>query len=320
MRELLAAKDAGRPVAAGGSLTVGRWMEQWMADVLPERVAPKTYTGYCDMARYYVIPAVGTMRLVRLEASHVEKMMAGIRERGLSIRTANYARRVLILALKAACRRGLVTQNVAALTDAYRSEGPKLSDRLTGDQADAVLEAVRGDRNEALAVLVLAVGVRQGEALALEWGDIDLTEATLTVRRTTTKTLAGARTIPLPSFVIEALRRHRKAQLEERMAAVRWDRPDLVFPTVVGSVYSSRNILRWWHELTIRAGVGRRRFHASRHTAATLMLKRGVKLEVVSKILGHAGYAITADIYAQPDLDLMRQAADAMDQLFGGRS
>jgi integrase len=76
-------------------------------------------------------------------------------------------------------------------------------------------------------------------------------------------------------------------------------------------------VLRWWHDLTIAAGVGRRRFHASRHTAATLMLNNGVPLEVVSATLGHAGLAITADIYAKVRADLQRTAADVMQRVLG---
>ncbi len=102
------------------------------------------------------------------------------------------------------------------------------------------------------------------------------------------------------------------------MAAWRWDNPGLVFATTVGTRYDRRNILRWWHQLTINAGVGRRRFHASRHTAGTLMLNAGVPLEVVSATLGHAGLAITADVYAAVLPDLQRGAATAMQQVLGG--
>jgi len=76
-------------------------------------------------------------------------------------------------------------------------------------------------------------------------------------------------------------------------------------------------VLRWWHDLTMRAGVGRRRFHASRHTAATLMLNAGVPLEVVSETLGHAGLAITKDVYAKVRPQLQQQAADVMQTLLG---
>jgi integrase len=187
----------------------------------------------------------------------------------------------------------------------------KTDDTLSVEEATAVLKAASGDRVEALAVLVLAVGMRQGEALSLRWRDVDLEASTVRIRES--KTEAGRRTVALPPFAAAALEDHHARQRAEREAADYWDDPKLVFTSSIGTKLDRRNVLRWWHELTVRAGVGRRRFHASRHTAATLMLNNGVSLEVVSATLGHSGLAITADVYARVGAKLQRQAADAME-------
>jgi Phage integrase family len=179
----------------------------------------------------------------------------------------------------------------------------------------AVLNTAVGDRLEALAVLVLAVGLRQGETFNLHWDDVDLDAATVTIPDA--KTDAGRRTVAVPPFVCAALRAHRIRQLEERLRAPVWHDPTLVFASTTGTRLDPRNALRWWHDLTVRAGVGRRRFHASRHTAATLMLNNGVALEVVSATLGHAGYAITADVSAKVRPQLQRRAADAREGVLG---
>jgi integrase len=124
--------------------------------------------------------------------------------------------------------------------------------------------------------------------------------------------------LALPPFVVAALRRHRTAQKEDRLAAPVWADPGLVFTTTIGTAIHRRNALRWWHQLTERAGVGRRRFHATRHTAATLMLNNDVPLDVVSKTLGHAGLAITSDIYAEVLPKRQCQAATAMETVLAG--
>jgi integrase len=305
---------AERPPAA--QMTTGQWLSVWLDDILPTTVAVSTELSYRQVVKDWVLPYVGRVPLVELAPEHVDAMVRAHARGGRSANTQRLARSILRRALGIAERYGHVSRNVAALTDPPKSDGAKV-DPLSAAEAVAVLEAARGDRLEALAVVVLNLGLRQSEALDLTWDDVDLERAELRVAGT--KTAASRRVVPMPATVVEAMRRHRARQREERVAARIWVDPDLVFPTSVGTRYDKRGITRWWHGLTIRAGVGRRRFHASRHTAATLMLNAGVPLETVSKVLGHASYAITADVYAKPGADMLRQAADAMDRVLGGR-
>ncbi len=267
------------------------------------------------MVKDWVRPYVGKVPLEELSPEDVVAMMRSLERKGRSPTTQRKARTILRRSLTVAERYGRVPRNAAALTDAPKDRGSLLDDTMDASEAAKVLDAARGDRLEALAVVVLAVGLRQAEALGLRWGDLDLDAGVAAVAGT--KSTASVRTVALPPFLVAALRRHRARQGEERLAAKVWGDPDLVFTTRVGTHIHRRNATRWWHELTIRAGVGRRRFHASRHTAATLMLNAGVPLEVVSKTLGHTGLAITADVYAKVRPELQRKAADAMEQLLG---
>jgi integrase len=85
-----------------------------------------------------------------------------------------------------------------------------------------------------------------------------------------------------------------------------------------GQPLDPRNFLRHFHELCDRAGVPRRRFHALRHGAATMMLAEGVPLEVISRILGHGGIQITSDVYAHVQRHAHDQAAAAVDRALRG--
>jgi integrase len=325
LRQLTVARHAGtlkvespKPVKRVGNST-GNWLDFWLDDVLPGTVAANTEAAYRQIVKDWIAPYVGTIPLDELAPEDVVAMMRALERRDLSPTTQKKARTILRRSLTIAQRWGKVTSNAAALTDPPKNAGEsKIDDALDSDQAAKVLEAARGDRLEALAVLVLAVGVRQGEALDLGWSDIDLDAGTMNVEGT--KSAASDRAVALPPFVVDGLRRHRTRQLEERLAAPLWGDPELVFTTTIGTRIHRRNVLRWWHSLTIRAGVGRRRFPASRHTAATLMLNNGVPLEVVSATLGHAGLAITADVYAKVRPELQRKAADAMENLLGAGS
>jgi integrase len=316
MHALHDARDGGTPTPDQTTQTA-LWLTTWGTEVLPGTVSDNTADSYRWLLAKYVIPHIGRVPLAKLGPEHVNRMMRALEAKGLSPRTRAYARVVLRRALRQALEWGLVTRNAAALVQSPKRAVTKLDDRLDASEAEKVLAAADGDRLEALAVLVLATGLRRGEALALAWSDVDLDAGALSV--VAAKTPSGVRTIALPPFVVAALDQHRRRQLAERLAARVWIDPEVVFASTVGTPIEARNVLRWWHELTTRSGVGRRRFHATRHTAATLMLNSGVPLEVVSKTLGHAGLAITADVYAKVRPQLQRTAADAMQAVLGSR-
>lgn len=316
LRAAQAQQDRGLP-AGDGTLSVAQWLDWWADNILPGTVTAQTETNYRLWLKNMVVPYVGRIRLAKLGPEHVQAMMRALEDKGLSAGSISLARMVLGRAVGAAERWGKIARNPVRLTDAPRGRGHRIDDALDAGEAAAVLQAARGDRWEAVAVLVLTTGMRQGEALALRWDDVDLTAGTVTVRKA--KTDAGVRTIALPPLTVDALRRHRATQRKHRLAAPVWADPGLVFTTSVGTRIARTGILRWWWALTERAGVGRRRFHASRHTAATLMLNNGVPLEVVSKTLGHAGLAITADVYAKVRPELQRTAATAMENVLGGQ-
>ena len=313
--ELVYQKDRGGVVAAGG--TTAQWLNDWLDDVLPGTVAASTEAQYRQVVKDWVAPYVGRMPLAKLGPEHVLRMMRQLEAKGLSPTTVATARKVLRRALRQAEQYGKVARNVAAIVDPPKGAGrPKTDDTMTADEADRVLAAAAGDRLEALAWVVLFLGLRQAEALGLRWEDVDFAHGVLEVAGTKTK--GSNRALPLPAKVAEAWRGHPARQRQERMAAPLWADADLVFTSTVGTVVDRWRASDWWHKLCERAGVGHRRFHSSRHTAATLMLNNGVPLEVVSKILGHSGLSTTADVYARPGAAMLQKAADAMDRLLGG--
>jgi integrase len=311
----LADEPVARPVVVPpAAMTTGDWLDFWSTNILPGTVKGSTLGQYRQVVKDWVAPYVGHVPLAELRPEHVDAMVRSLARKGRAVNTQRLARTILRRALTIAERYGHVARNVAALTDPPKGAAYHV-DPLSADEAAAVLAAARGDRLEALAVVVLNLGLRQGEALDLQWDNVDFEAAEIAVQGT--KTDASVRVVPMPASVAEALRRHRAAQRLERAAARYWQDPGLVFASPIGTRITKRAITGWWHNLTERAGVGRRRFHSSRHTAATLMLNAGVPLEVVSRILGHASLSITSDVYAKPGAAMLRQAADAMEGVLG---
>jgi integrase len=309
LKELQRAADAG--VMPGQASTVEVFMGWWLDNVVPGTVTTETVDRYRWVTDHWITPHVGKVRLNRLTPAHVQAMLVRLEEAGLSPKSRTFARSVLGRALRWAEQTNVVGRNVARLVD-----GPKVqrrpSDALTADEAETVLARARGDRLEALAVVALRLGVRRGEALGLRWDDVDLDKGELTV--TKGKTAAAARTVPLVAGTAAALKDHRRRQAAERLeAGLLWIDSGYVFTTHRGGPIHPRNALGWWHQLTEAAGIGRRRFHATRHTTAVLLLDQGVPLEVVSAVLGHANLSITSDVYARVTADAKRRALTKID-------
>jgi integrase len=215
------------------------------------------------------------------------------------------------------------------LVDAPRMRHHEMA-TLSEEQARAFLTATVGDRLEALFVLALATGMRQGELLALKWRDVDFSSGTLQVWATLQHTLAGyefrkpktahsRRRIALSELAQEALRLHYTRQVEERRHAdPGWQDLDLVFPTRIGGPKDGYNLLRQsFFPLLRRANLPCMRFHNLRHIAATLLLGRGINPKIVSEMLGHSHIAITLHLYSHVTSHMQQQAADAMDAALG---
>ena len=318
LNELKAAQAAGLG-APNMAMTVAHWLDDWIAGIERSDRAYSTKQNYRLTVEAHLKPILGRHLLARLSVRHVDAMLDQLEDAGMKPGSRGQIRTTLSCALKEAMRQERVVRNVAALSRPPKPAETRLDDSLSVEQVQAVLRAAPADRLGALAVLVLGTGLRKGEALALRWSDLDLDGAPATVSIPKAKTPSGVRQLALPQFVVEALRSHRARQAAERLAAgPAWEEPSLVFTTRKGGRLGDRWALDWWHQLTRRAGLPRRRFHATRHTAAIIMLNNGVPLEVVSHTLGHAGLSITADVYARVQLHNQAQVASVMDAVLTG--
>lgn len=324
--------DALRAV---GSPTTTMRTADWLAAWLPTtrlRVVPSTYRGYEAVVRS-ITDRIGDVPLGRLTPSDVERMTSAIVAAGRTARTAGMARKVLRLALRQAIRDGLLTRNVAAEARPPRLE-PFAARTLTASEARRLIDTTTDDELGPLWAVLLATGLRQGEALGLTWADVDDVARTLTVRRSLVRGWDGKpklgspksdrsrRTIALPAAARDAFDRQRARQTVVRDAAgSAWqDRDGLVFTDAVGRPLIGRYVTPALRGALARADLPPIRCHDLRHTNATLQLAAGVPLATISRTLGHSTIAITADIYAAVTPDLRREAADAMDRALGGAS
>lgn len=329
LKQMRADRDAGLSVDAGRQ-TLARFLDTWLQANAKPKVRVSTYRRYEQIVRVHLAPApFGRLRLEQLRPEHVDRLLEAKRQAGLSPRTRQYIRATLRRALNYARRSMYITINAAALSEPPSEEHHEIRP-LTPGEAHQLLAALRGDRLEALYVVALSLGLRQGEALGLQWGDVDLDAGTVTVRRSLqklkgddgelayhfldVKTRRSRRTIALPAPVVATLRAHRERQLEERKRAPFWEMQwgELIFATETGGPLHGATVTRRLQAILKDAGLPRQRFHDLRHAAASLMLAQGVPARVVMETLGHSTIAVTMNIYSHVMPELQRDAADRM--------
>lgn len=318
----------GLPVVAEIQ-TVGEYLASWLESAA-HGLAPRTRTRYRNHITLSLAPALGRFRLARLSPQPIQALYARKLAEGVAPATIRQMHAVLRRALGEATQLGLVPRNVATLVKVPRAARPEMH-VLSPDEVNLLLDAVEGDRLEALYVLAVRTGMRLGELLALRWTDVDLQgkSPALHVRATlryvnadtyffeSPKTAKSRRRIRLGSDALDALRNHRARQLEERLAVgPAWHDEDLVFSTKTGGALCGNHLSgRDFQLLLKRAGLPRIRFHDLRHTCATLLLRRDVNPKKVQEMLGHSTVAMTLDMYSHFLPDMQQDVVDAMDDI-----
>jgi integrase len=292
------------------NLTVGEYLGRWLKDSVRGTVRVSTYEVTRYMVEPHIIPALGRIKLKDLNPTHVRGFYREKLDSGLSAATVRKMHGALHKALKQAVSDGLIPRNVCEAVKPPKVERKEIIP-LDRDQARALLEAAAGDRVEALYVLAVHTGMREGELLGLKWEDVDLERGILRLRRALVreggktvlgdlKTAKSRRSVRLTRAAVEALRCHLERQMEEMERIGSLYQPGgLVFATESGTLINPSNLRnRSFKPLLKRAGLPDICFHDLRHTCATLLLSQGTHPKLVQELLGHATIAMTLDTYS----------------------
>ncbi len=335
VHKLQAEADGGLVLDADG-LRVGEWLDSWLTSVLKPQVeagkmAHSTYVRYEGIANNHLKPALGHRKLKDLTRAEVRRLYSH-KGKALSPRSVDYLHVTLQKALSQAVRDDLLPRNVASGERPRSSRVQREANALSPAQARTLLGKASGERNEALYIVALHTGLRQGELLGLKWTDLDLDRGTLSVRRSLkvtdhgpdfgpTKNRASRRSVPLNRSAVAALKTHRTRQNEEPLGlGTLWEDHGLVFPNRVGKPTNPSNF--YHREFTVlleRSGLQDQgfTFHSLRHTFATELFREGKHPKIVQSLLGHSSYKQTMDTYSHLMEGMADDAVDGLDEAFG---
>jgi integrase len=181
VRQLEKERDSGRVRSAGRVWTVEQWLTHWLDNIAAHSVRYKTLVGYRTDITRHLVPGIGAHRITKLEPEHIEKLYSKMRAAGLAAGTVHHVHRTLRASLSEAVRRKHVSINAAMTAKAPRVEEEEI-EPLTVEEAKRLLLAASHRRNGTRWAIALAVGLRQGETLGLQWARVDLPTATIQVR------------------------------------------------------------------------------------------------------------------------------------------
>jgi integrase len=326
--ELVKRRNDGEAVVTDKA-TFGEYLvERWLP-VQRTRLRESTYDSYRRNIELHVIPALGRRPLDKLTVEDLDLFYARLlvngrkddRGGGLSPKTVRYIHLIIRKALADAHRKGAIVRNVAAIADA-----PKVGARKGGDlkawdagQLRVFLDAIRSHWLNPAFHLAAHTGMRRGEVLGLRWCDIDFGAGRLSVRQalvsvaydtsiSDVKTGSGRRTIDLDEGTVAVLAEWRTARSCEQARKPPGD-DDLVFTKADGSPVHPDIFSQVFDRCVDKLSVPAISLHDVRHTHATLLLKAGVPVKVVSERLGHASAAFTMSVYQHVVPGMQAEAA-----------
>lgn len=289
--------------------TLGEYLEYWLENVHRLSVRLSTFVQNRALLELHVFPALGKIPLQDLTARGVQQLYSKLQGH-LSAGRVKNLHVLLHKALKhAMLQDDLLRENVCDRVTLPRQETEE-KPALTPTQAQQLIQAAKENLLETLLIVAITTGMRHGELRALRWQDVDVDKKEIHVRyssgrvagygnvQSEPKSKKGRRTIAVHAFVIDALKSHRVAQLEQRPnAGSIWQDRDLVFPGKTGNCFNRVTLYKNFDIILAKAGLPKIRIHDLRHSAATILLAMGVNVRVVQEILGHSNISITLGIY-----------------------
>lgn len=344
----VAAKRGVPLVTTTDGPTLAEHMVPWLDG---HRGAASTVAGYRKLYRLHIEPLIGSKRLGKIRPVHLaalyRQLEAGRPEEGrppLGPNTIRKSHDLLSVAFEAAIEEGLLSVNPARNKAAKPPRGREVKaakpqiEIWDAETLTAFLAWAREDDADMHAVwtIAAATGMRRGELLGLQWGDIDLSAGYIHVQRAVTAikvkgqpgyihtgpTKNGkSRRIDIDPTAIAVLRALRLSMASESLTSTAADQP--VFLLRSGrTVHPDRLTKRWSQAVErfrrVRPSATALHLHGVRHTHASLLLAGGMQLKVVQERLGHETSAITQDLYGHVMPNAQREAASMIGRMLGG--
>ncbi len=330
LRGALARRDQGEPLE-DPDITFETLFDEWMDS---KKRKPRTQEIYRENFKYYIKKEFGDARISSITSRAVQKWVNWMVNKPYDSDTIRMAYGTFRSAIKYALAHEMLKKSPLAAVEVPKREKRK-ANVLTPEEALKVLDVSRVEPMGVFAAFLLWAGTRPNEATGLQWKDVDWEKGSVNLVRNIVRLHSGkwefgdmktedsVRSFTLPASFMAQLKEHRTAQLEQRMRIGHdWYDYDLVFTNEVGEPLAPSSYQRLWKRILKAAGLPEERQkmrpYDARHTMATLLLSERVPTKIVSARLGHAGTAITEDVYSHVLEAMQDQATEDLERAILG--
>ena len=335
----------------GEKITFQAFSDTWLSDYALQHLEPTTIDIYKKLLRVHIIPAIGNLKLARIQPAHLNKLYNAMllerkdgREGGYSPTTIKRVHALISSILNTAVKWNVVLENPCE-----RVSPPKQTRDADSIQfftleetglflaaVDAALAAGRiHTQHKVFFHLALFCGLRRGELVALTWADFDFNRCTVSITKSTglvdgkpftkaPKNKTSSRTVSVPESVMMLVRNYQREQYRLRLSlGSYWKGNNYVFiqadgkqmyPSTPYSVF--KDVIHRHNQMASDAELlPDIPLHGLRHTSATLLISQNVDIRTVSGRLGHAQTSTTMNIYSHQLQRMDEKAAGTLENL-----
>jgi integrase len=332
-------------------ITVSQWLDVWINEycVSVKYGILKHYRAQCET---HIKPALGAVKLSKLTTPQIQAFYNELGKTGhtitkkdqktgnvtvtkqpLSTKSIKNIHCILSKCLNTAIEIGYLRDNPAGRAKLPKVEKKEISP-LTDDQVKALLKELEAEEYGDLFRVILFTGLRESEAIGLTWDCIDFETGVLKINKQLQKRPAKdggytfaplkndkTRFLTVPPFVMQTLKDHRAAQLQDRFTAgdqwhgyqnTKEQKTALVFTNAYGEPLNPKAVYLHYKKLAAKIDAPESRVHDLRHTYAVLSLQNGDDVKTVQGNLGHATAAFTLDVYGHVSEKMKTDSAARM--------
>ncbi|KMY49194.1 tyrosine-type recombinase/integrase [Peribacillus loiseleuriae] len=321
-------------------MTLNKFYPEWLNKYAKTNLTDDTSRGYSDLLKVRILPKYGHMKLTDIKTMHIVNFINDLKQDGqrldgkeglLSDSSISNCYKAFNNILACAYDWKLIKENPASSVKVPRAKRPKTEVYTREDlkQLSNLLEK-EPFHWRVLVMLAITTGAREGEIAALEWKHIDFNKGTIYIEQAITEVVGEGvkikstkngreRMVSAPSSLmiqlkqLKGIRSEEKSQVDELWE---WKGHFFIFGNEFGKPIRPDSISKRWRRFTKRENFKHIRFHALRHTSATLLINEGVHAKVISERLGHSNISTTMNIYGHVLAEADQAAASHFDSFF----